>query len=304
MNRFPPLTWFRHWCEWWAEKPKYQWTIGDNPLVAMIAGKDDEGKPKSYGTIKLCRGARLLERIICVGVGAAALCGGPAAIPFVGPLLGYIGITGTSIPWLGMAGGHFTGGVAETLFNLKANSMVMGFVGQGVAKSFSYLTAMYDQILNGPDDAREAAKYAKQYKKMQKQANKQLANLPGGVTPSNGNNTVQMKAQPSVIDKMIALGHAFNGRAGQIPAPQQQMMNTVIWGDNNNGAMTGANQPGNGQQYEQPFQVPTEDTVRIASSGREGAWQHDHHIGSAPPQQQHHHTPEPPAYKPPGCDNN
>jgi hypothetical protein len=86
---------------------------------------------------------------------------------------------------------------------------------------------------------------------------------------------------------MVALGHAFNGNAQQAAA-NRQLMGTVVWGDSP--STTGAPQPGNGQKYEEAFQVPSEDTVRLASSGREGAWQHNHHVGSSPPHPQHHHN--------------
>lgn len=256
-----PISWMRNVTEWLDGKPKYQWTLGSNPLLGE----------KSIMTANLSRGGRIVERLITIGGTLALLYGGPFALPW---------ITGA--------------GIGQALFNIKMNGIICGWATKGLVYGANFCMQVYDQCANGTDESRESAKYAKMMKKNQIKQ--------GGVTPTNVN-IPQVDRKPSVIDRMIAVGNAFNGRAG---APQQGWQNTVIWGDNNNNGTSGAPQPGNGQKYEEAFQVPSEDTVRVASSGREGAWQHNHHVGSSAPEPvQHHYEPPPPApYKPPGCDNN
>lgn len=247
---FPPLTWARHAVEWLGEKPKYQWTLGNNPLLG----------DKSIATFKLSRGARALERFItisqlAIGV-SAAMAGGPLTLGVIVPLL----------------------------FNAKMNGIVMGGVAQGVTIMSRFTLQAFDQIFNGPDEYREAEKYAKQFKKMKDQ--------PGGVTPARL--PQGPSSGPSVLDKMISLGHAFNGRAGQIPTP---MLNTVIWGNND---QPQPQQPS--QTYEEAFKIPSEDQIRVASSGRESVSAHNAHYGNPPPEHHHEPAPPPPAPKPPGCD--
>lgn len=253
MNAFPPLSWARSVVEWLGEKPKYQWTLGSNPLL---------GK-KSYCTLPLSRGARLWERGVMLAIGITALMGAPHSLAMLG-----LGITGNP---LNLA----TAGMA--LFNLKANSICMGVIMQGVTMGTRFVVQAFDQIVNGPDEFRESEKYAKQIKKMEVKQ--------GGLRPSSSP-VLTTDSKPSIMDKWKAIGEQFNGRAGQQTAAQQ-LQNTVIWGDN---STTGAPQPGNGQKYEEAFQVPSEDTVRVASSGREGAWQHNHHVGSSAPHPTHPHN--------------
>src|SRR5262245_37434967 len=131
-----PLTLARRGFEWLAQPPTYQWTLTNNPL----RGKDTNGQAKSFMTAKLCRGARLFERCLFVGFGLGALLMGPAAFPFLGVTAGKL-----SLPLM-----------AEVLFNLKANAIVMGWVAHGAIKSGAFLTGMFDQIFNGPDEHREA----------------------------------------------------------------------------------------------------------------------------------------------------
>jgi hypothetical protein len=270
----PLLTMARKWCEWWDQKPTYQWTLGNNPLL----GKDENGQAKSHYTAKLSRAGRLVERGIFIGFGVAALLGGPAAIPFLGVTAGHMTMA--------------TAGIA--LFNLKANSIVMGWVAHGATLSARFLTQWFDQIFNGPDENRVGAEYAKQVQKM----NKQMGMKPGGLSPATS--PPEPVAQPSVIDQMIALGHRFNGKAGQMSAPQRQALGNIIWGDNTNQQVPQTTS----NQYETAFNVPTEDNVRIASSGRESVQMHNMHYGNPPPEHHHHEAPPAPAYKPPGCDNN
>ena len=95
---------------------------------------------------------------------------------------------------------------------------------------------------------------------------------------------------------MIALGHMFNGKAGETPRPQQQALNNmVIWGNNPD-----PNVPTNGQTYETAFNIPSEDQIRVASSGRESVAMHNAHYGNQPEPQHHHEAPPPPP--PPKCD--
>lgn len=232
--------------EWLGEKPKHQWTLLNNPLIKI-----------PYTSIPLNRGARLLERGLMVGWAVGAYMGAPVICGMLGLTVG----APLTLPILGIA-----------LFNLKANAMAMGLLGQGGVMMGRFLTGAFDQIVNGPDENRPA--------KFDKQGRQQA--------PKKG---------PSPLDRMVALGHMFNGSAGQRQGGQ--LGGTVIWGDPAPQTTT----PTNGQTYEEAFRIPSEDQVRVASSGRESVEMHNRHYGETQ-KPEHHEAPPAPVYKPPGCDNN
>jgi hypothetical protein len=155
--------------------------------------------------------------------------------------------------------------VIPLLLNAKCEALGLALVAQGLTWGTKLVVGLFEQIINGPDEMRA--------QKMEQQG-----------SPYRG---PQPDPKPSPIDRLIALGNTFNkaGQPGTQPQADPYNLNgTVIWGQ-----QTSAPQPGNGQSYEEPFQVPSEDTVRVGSSGRESGWQHNHHVGSAPPHPSHGH---------------
>ncbi len=157
--------------------------------------------------------------------------------------------------------------VIPLILSAKCEALGLGIVAQGCTTASRFVVQMFDQIINGHDDQR-----------------RKKAEEKGIIVPE--------PTQANVFDRLIKYGNTGHSPTNQFnsnAAPggsndPYNIGNTVIWG-----AAGSAPQPGNGQKYEEPFQVPSEDTVRVGSSGRESGWQHNHHIGSSGPRPSHGH---------------
>lgn len=146
----PPLSWARSAFEWLGEKPKYQWTLGSNPLLGQ----------RSIATLPLSRGARFVERGLMAGWAIGAYMGAPV-------IAGMLGLTVGAPLTLAAAG--------IALFNLKANAICMGLICQAAVVSGRFLTQAFDQIVHGPDEFRP--------QKLKKSGNQQMQ-APGAPKPS------------------------------------------------------------------------------------------------------------------------
>jgi hypothetical protein len=146
--------------------------------------------------------------------------------------------------------------VIPLILSAKVDALCVGAVFQVASKFAGFVTGLFDEALNGNDAVRA-------------QKREQLGIPPRPVT------------QPSPIARLIAKGNTGSTPTGQFnqQAAKQQPADPyslgTIWGPGTGNAP----QPGNGQTYEEPFTVPSEDQKWVASEGRESAYQHKHHVG-------------------------
>ncbi|TAL30313.1 MAG: hypothetical protein EPN97_12895 [Alphaproteobacteria bacterium] len=205
-------------------------------------------------TWPLCRGARFCERAM---MGAMLFHSLPAIL---GLVAGAPFTMGATLPAL-----------AVLAFNIKCDAVAFGLMGQLACKSGKFLTEVFDQIFNGADEYRPA-KFDKK------------SGQPQPQPQSSG---------PSVLDKMVALGHAFNGPARQ----GGPLGGTVIWG----GPSTSAPEPST--VYDGAVKTPSTEQLDVANGRREGVERMISHPNEHPTRHQEPPTPPPPVFKP-GCDNN
>lgn len=247
-----PLTLVRRAADWLNEKPESQWTLGEFVAKSKIG----QALHIPSCTLPMSRWARFCERACFVEnmIIAAPLiiAHPPLAIPI--------------------------------LLSTKLRSTILGGFFWGCTKFASFTLGVFDQVVNGLDEYREGEKHARNMKKLRKQMAKgqQLqAALPDGPIFREADE------KPGLVDRLIALGRVFNGRAGQQPGGFIPQQGPVGGQDPLGPAIWGSPTPSTTNQYEQPFQIPDVNTVRIASEGRESVQQHNLHYG---PQPGHHHN--------------
>jgi hypothetical protein len=204
-------------------------------------------------TWPLCRGARFCERAM---MGAMLY----HSIPAIAGII---------------AGGPFSLAalpvIATLAFNVKCDTVAFGLMGEVACRSGRFLTQVFDQIFNGADEYRPA-------KFDRKTGQAKQAPQPSG---------------PSILDKMVALGQAFNGPARQ----GGPLGGTVIWGE------PSTSTPTSSTVYDGTVKIPTTEQLTVANGRREGVERMINHPNDHP-QRHEPPAPPPPVYKPPGCDNN